>query len=633
MAGTPGPIRRAWYQWKMQRFPWRKKWLVGFDLQGNTFWEFKDALHALRNRRIAKYSRSTHLGDVQISPSWMQWLRHTRFEPPTVDEQHQDLIRQARIKQLAAQADARWAEKPSALDAPDKQQPMQMLQSKDPDSGVTQMNPPVPTGYSQQYSRPHDFNQHTYSQPNLIATNSQSQQEFTPPPGRLSQFSSLNKPRTTSLHLPLLVSYTQSYISRISRHISSTHLPPNSKPKTQDKHISHQQNMSSSAPILTFETASRQLPAELLLLVLTHYIGTPEFVVDASKAPLYTISYKNASSPILSSLPSELVPDYHKVRVLGYKRDVKTFTSGYDFYMTHLLLSLHAKSLVPAFPIPAYCLWTTTTGAEDMRICLGEGITLPTASALVPMPRPPPHALSTIRLDLTAREYFNLFAVFLPPSPNDDRFLPSAAEIFLAHTSHLILHFGDAFKAANPWYETEDPVWCETLEEYDYGEARCRPHVCDSGAIVDWILESAWDHEFLQHIPHITLEGDVQGWVRRKWQVVFERNRVYWEDQADWGDEADPFAIHNPDIPAIMARGVGVYEKKEEKKGEEEEVQVDPRHLFPPPCKCEIGCWRLGGGKVLDEPFSEVSSWDQFEEARDETQEDWMDGVELGLDM
>ncbi|KAJ5020632.1 hypothetical protein J3E73DRAFT_360222 [Bipolaris maydis] len=81
MAGAPGPIRRAWYQWKMQRFPWRKKWLVGFDLHGNTFWEFKDALHSLRNRRIAKYSRSTHYGDVQISPSWMQWLRHTRFDP------------------------------------------------------------------------------------------------------------------------------------------------------------------------------------------------------------------------------------------------------------------------------------------------------------------------------------------------------------------------------------------------------------------------------------------------------------------------------------------------------------------------------------------------------------------------
>ncbi|USP81655.1 NDUFA12 domain containing protein [Curvularia clavata] len=156
MAGAPGPIRRAWYQWKMQRFPWRKKWLVGFDLHGNTFWEFKDALHALRNRRIAKYSRSTHYGDVQISrswpasalcilqltgtASWVQWLRHTRFDPPSIAEQQQDLVRQERIKMLAAQADAKWAEKPSALDAPDKQQPMLPLQSKDPDSGLAQMN-------------------------------------------------------------------------------------------------------------------------------------------------------------------------------------------------------------------------------------------------------------------------------------------------------------------------------------------------------------------------------------------------------------------------------------------------------------------------------------------------------------
>ncbi|KAF1937383.1 hypothetical protein EJ02DRAFT_56358 [Clathrospora elynae] len=138
MAAGPGPIRRAWYEWKMKRFPWRKKWLVGFDLQGNTFWEFKDALHALRNRRIAQYSRSTHFGDVQVSPSWMQWLRHTRFEPPSVAEQQQDLLRQERMKTLAAQADARWALKPSALDAPDKQQPVQMLQSRDPESGVTQ---------------------------------------------------------------------------------------------------------------------------------------------------------------------------------------------------------------------------------------------------------------------------------------------------------------------------------------------------------------------------------------------------------------------------------------------------------------------------------------------------------------
>lgn len=70
--------------------------------------------------------------------SWVQWLRHTRFDPPSIAEQQQDLVRQERIKMLAAQADAKWAEKPSALDAPDKQQPMLPLQSKDPESGLAQ---------------------------------------------------------------------------------------------------------------------------------------------------------------------------------------------------------------------------------------------------------------------------------------------------------------------------------------------------------------------------------------------------------------------------------------------------------------------------------------------------------------
>ena len=70
----------------------------------------------------------------------MQWLRHTRFEPPTLQEQQAELRRQQNIKLLAARADERWAAKPSALDAPDKQQPIQMLESRDPKSGVVQMN-------------------------------------------------------------------------------------------------------------------------------------------------------------------------------------------------------------------------------------------------------------------------------------------------------------------------------------------------------------------------------------------------------------------------------------------------------------------------------------------------------------
>lgn len=66
----------------------------------------------------------------------MQWLRHTRFEPPSLAEQQADIYRQQQMKTLAAQADARWAAKPSFLDAPDKQQPAQMLQSRDPNAGI-----------------------------------------------------------------------------------------------------------------------------------------------------------------------------------------------------------------------------------------------------------------------------------------------------------------------------------------------------------------------------------------------------------------------------------------------------------------------------------------------------------------
>ena len=73
----------------------------------------------------------------------MQWLRHTRYEAPTITEQRAEVQRQAQIKMLAAQADARWAAKASVLDGPDKQQPVQVLESRDPNAGVTQMNATV----------------------------------------------------------------------------------------------------------------------------------------------------------------------------------------------------------------------------------------------------------------------------------------------------------------------------------------------------------------------------------------------------------------------------------------------------------------------------------------------------------
>ncbi|KAM3553632.1 hypothetical protein MY1884_006567 [Beauveria asiatica] len=131
MAGNPiGPIGQAWLRWKSLRLPWRKRFLVGFDLQGNTYWEFRlttrgtgaAAPNALgeveRWRRIVQYPRGTHLSSVKVGPLWHQWLRYTRRDPPSLDEQRADVARRARVKQLAADADARWAAKPRVMEDP-----------------------------------------------------------------------------------------------------------------------------------------------------------------------------------------------------------------------------------------------------------------------------------------------------------------------------------------------------------------------------------------------------------------------------------------------------------------------------------------------------------------------------------
>ncbi|RBR07033.1 uncharacterized protein FIESC28_10849 [Fusarium coffeatum] len=116
-----GPVTRAWYKWKALRLPWRKRFLMGFDLQGNTYWEFRLTRGAESNerwRRIVEYPRSAHYSSVKVPPQWHQWLRHTREEPPSVEEQQGDIVRQARMKKLAAEADARWEAKPRVMEAP-----------------------------------------------------------------------------------------------------------------------------------------------------------------------------------------------------------------------------------------------------------------------------------------------------------------------------------------------------------------------------------------------------------------------------------------------------------------------------------------------------------------------------------
>ncbi|CZT22247.1 uncharacterized protein RCC_08116 [Ramularia collo-cygni] len=142
----PAPPRltsRLWNKWKSIRFFWRRQFLVGADLSGNTFWEFKDAIRQNRWRRIVKHTggRQTHYADVKISPQWHQWLRHTREEPPSIAEQQYEIARQERMKQLAAEADERWNSIPSFLDAPKRQQPQPAIGVLDPGANAPQTEP------------------------------------------------------------------------------------------------------------------------------------------------------------------------------------------------------------------------------------------------------------------------------------------------------------------------------------------------------------------------------------------------------------------------------------------------------------------------------------------------------------
>ncbi|KAL8725988.1 MAG: hypothetical protein Q9181_006216 [Wetmoreana brouardii] len=141
----PNPIHSLWLKWKSLPLPWRKRWLAGtlpflfsipstipsipyashkistcytgIDLANNKYYYFRPTL-TQKPRRILSPSTRIPYSDVHIPPQWHQWLRQTRPSAPSVQELQRDVQRQEELKQLAAAADARWASKPSVLDAP-----------------------------------------------------------------------------------------------------------------------------------------------------------------------------------------------------------------------------------------------------------------------------------------------------------------------------------------------------------------------------------------------------------------------------------------------------------------------------------------------------------------------------------
>lgn len=91
--------------------PFRKKFFIGYDLHGNTYWEFSPDGNLQRLRRkMEPFQEYIFKADYfsTVPPQWLQWLRRTRSTPPTLQELINEQQRQQNIKVLAKEADEKW---------------------------------------------------------------------------------------------------------------------------------------------------------------------------------------------------------------------------------------------------------------------------------------------------------------------------------------------------------------------------------------------------------------------------------------------------------------------------------------------------------------------------------------------
>lgn len=108
--GKVTPFRQAYLRWRsLRNVPFRKKFFIGYDLDGNTYWEFHNDNNPLRPRRIVEYRENKgNWVDYKMPPQWMQWLRFTRPHYPTLQELYADKVRQEILKLKVKAAEERW---------------------------------------------------------------------------------------------------------------------------------------------------------------------------------------------------------------------------------------------------------------------------------------------------------------------------------------------------------------------------------------------------------------------------------------------------------------------------------------------------------------------------------------------
>ncbi|KAJ2897194.1 hypothetical protein IWW38_001801 [Coemansia aciculifera] len=116
-----GVIRQAYLTWKALRLPWRRDVLAGADLDGNLYFERSPQAGAQRTRRHVIYKRNIDVAEYndQIIPiQWQAWMRHTRSQPPTIQELLRDVERRRRMAENVHQLTAKDKRRTGAIAEP-----------------------------------------------------------------------------------------------------------------------------------------------------------------------------------------------------------------------------------------------------------------------------------------------------------------------------------------------------------------------------------------------------------------------------------------------------------------------------------------------------------------------------------
>ncbi|KAF2259756.1 hypothetical protein CC78DRAFT_53458 [Lojkania enalia] len=190
------------------------------------------------------------------------------------------------------------------------------------------------------------------------------------------------------------------------------------------------------------------------------------------------------------------------------------------------------------------------------------------------------HGLTKIHLDMPMEHYFALFRVTVPPfsstywTETSNLHFSLGAGSLLVHTQRLVLDFSDRYDRDNFWYSIDVLVWEDP-------EPTWRSNTCLRGVVVDWILSYAWHYGLLQHIGTIELEGEIQMWVREKWEGIFGRHG------------AEAFVVGREDIESIETRGL--------ESASQSEVPWNRIEHYPPTCICKVPCETLVGRNLLIE--------------------------------